>query len=173
MPLLRRRRPPDVVRAVQLPPGDRRLAWAVTVDGLPVVAASGGLVLPAGVVGADEGEAPSVLAWGEVERALWRPPVLTVLQIAPVEGTGPSARLELVDPGDLPEVVRARVTTSVAWSGHVRLAPAGGVRVVGRRVPGQDALHWQLVYDKGTDPHDPAVREQAEQAALEARRTIG
>jgi hypothetical protein len=83
--------------------------------------------------------------------------------------------LQLRETGDdrLVDVVRAGVTTSVAWSTHVRLQPAGGVRVVGRRRPGRETFDWQLVYDPGTDLDDPVVRAQAEQAALRAQRTVG
>ena len=48
-----------------------------------------------------------------------------------------------------------------------------GVRVVGRRRPGQDLLDWQLVYDAGTDLDDPLVRVQADELLLTARRTVG
>ena len=159
---LRRRVVPDAVRAVRLPDGERRVAWAVTTTGEPVVAGERTLVLPGG----------QQLAWWQVERASWRPPLLSVLEVAEVEGTGTRHELQLDDPGDLAEVVRTRVTASVAWSAHEKLAQ-GGVRVVGRRVPGQELLSWQLVYDAGTDPSDPLVRAQAEQLVDQARRALG
>ena len=163
MPLLRRRRVPPQVRAVPLPAGERRTAWAVTAAGEPVVATDRTLLLPGG----------HRLAWEQVERASWRPPHLTVLEVADVEGAGAVHDLVLEDAGDLPAVVRTRVTGSVAWSTHERLSPDGGVRVVGRRVPGEEVLRWQLVFDTGTDTGDPLVRAQA-QALLEgARRSIG
>lgn len=163
MPLLRRRSVPAVVAAVGLPPGERREAWALTTAGEPVVATGQALVLPGNVR----------LEWRLVERAGWQPPRLTVLEVAEVEGTGLRHVHELVEAGDLPAVVRTRVTASVAWSDHARLSPFGGVRVVGRRVPGVDALDWQLVYDTGTDPADPLVRAQAEQLLDAAQRAIG
>ena len=158
------RRPvPDVVRAVELEPGERRLAWGVTTAGEPVVATHAGLRLPG---------APR-LAWADVERASWRRPLLVVVRVSPVDGAGPRWQLELAEEEGLADVVRSSVTSSIAWSNHVRLQPAGGVRVVGRRRPGQDLLDWQLVFDAGTDPDDPALRAQAEAVLLEARRTIG
>lgn len=161
--LLRRDPVPDAVVAVRLDPGERRLGWAVTSSGTAVVATSSGLRLP--------GE--PVLPWADVERAGWRRPVLTVTKMAAVDGTGTRWPLELADEGDLPDVVRTQVTASVAWSNHVRLAPAGGVRLVGRRRPGQDRLDWQLVFDAGTDPDDPQLRAQARALVEDARRTIG
>ena len=165
MPLFRRRALPDAVRAVPLAAGERRLGWALTTGGDAVLATSAGLRLP--------GRPP--LPWADVERATWRRPVLTVTRVAPVDGTGQRWQLELAgdDEGDLPDVVRTQVTASVAWSNHVRLTPAGGVRLVGRRRPGQESLDWQLVFDAGTDPDDPQLRAQADALVEDARRTIG
>lgn len=163
MPLFRRRPVPDAVKALVLPPGERRVAWALTGAGEPVVAVGGGLLLPG----------RELLLWREVEKAVWARPVLRVLEVAEVAGTGREHVLELEGDGDLPEVVRDRVTTSVAWATTARLSPDGGVRIVGRRVPGAEDLDWQLVFDPGTDPSDPLVRAQAEHALQSARRAIG
>lgn len=163
MPLLRRHRVPAAVKAVRLPPGERRSAWAVTTSGEPVVTTDRALLLPAG----------QRLEWAQVERVSWRPPQLTVVEVAEVEDTGAHHVLALDDEGDVPAVVRTRVTASVAWSAHERLAPRGGVRIVGRRVAGQDVLSWQLVYDAGTERDDPLVRAQAQALLDGARRAIG
>lgn len=165
MALLRRlRRPvPDPVRGVALDPGERRLAWGVTTSGEAVLATDVGLRLPDG----------QRLAWADVERATWRRPALAVVQVSPVDGAGPRWELELADERDLADVVRTQVTASIAWSDHVRLRPAGGVRVVGRRRPGRELLDWQLVFDAGTDPDDPELRAQAEAVVLDVRRRIG
>jgi hypothetical protein len=150
-----------------VPAGERLAGWALTDAGEPVVATSSGLLLP--------GREP--VAWQDVERASWAPPVLRVLVLpqgqAVVAGTGPSYEVSLQQPGDLPDVIRTRVTGSVAWSSHSRLSPSGGVRVVGRRKAGLEVLDWQLVFDAGTDPDDPVARGQAEALLLAARRTIG
>lgn len=161
--LPRRPRLPDAVRAVAVQPGERRLAWAVTPAGEAVVATDLALHLPrAGRV-----------EWADVEKAVWRRPTLTVVQVAPVEGTGAREAAELVEDDRLADIVRAQVTASVGWTDHVRLSPAGGVRVVGRRRPGRELLDWQLVFDTGTDPDDPALRAQADAVVERARRTIG
>src|SRR3954447_20671450 len=166
MGLLGRRTTPDAVKAVALDRGERRGAGALTTDGQPVVATDRGLRLPG----------TPTLAWDRIERASFSRPVLTVLELAEVEGAGRSHQVVLDldgDVTDLPETVRARVAASVAWSSHTKLAPAGGVRIVGRRRPGLGALDWQLVFDRDTDPRDPQVRAQAEQYLATARRTIG
>lgn len=164
MSMLRRRRVPEAVHALALEARERRVAWALAEGGEPVVATDRGLYLPG---------QPRV-GWHEVERAAWQRPHLTVTRVSAVEGTGPQTTVTLTDDdGDLPAVVRTRVSASVAWSSHSRLAPAGGVRVVARRTAGAEAFGWQLVYDDGTDASDPGVRAQAEQLLAAARRTIG
>ena len=166
MGLLRRRTTPEVVRAVVLEPGERRVAHALTTHGEPVVATDLGLRLPGRVL----------LAWEQIAKASFAKPVLTVVELAEVEGTGTrhTVELDLADHRtDLPETVRARVAASVAWSSHTRLLPAGGVRIVGRRQRGLEVLDWQLVWDRDTDPRDPDLRAQAEEHLAAARRTIG
>lgn len=163
MPLFSRRRVPDVVRAVALEPGERRVEWALTASGEPVVATDRGLVPPGG----------QRLDWTDVEKAAWKRPELVLSRVAEVEGTGERVVLRLEDEGELPDVVRARVTGSVVWTSHARLEPRGGVRVVGRRRPGSDDLEWQLVWDRDTDPAAPGARQQAEQLLVAARRAIG
>ncbi|MCA1711134.1 MAG: hypothetical protein LC789_05645 [Actinobacteria bacterium] len=164
MGLFRRRSVPEQVRALALERGERRVAWAVTTEGAPVVATNVGLHLP--------GRAR--LDWEQVERAGFAKPVLTVVELSEREGTGRRhvVELDLSTDTDLPETVRTRVAASVAWSSHVRLG-GGGVRIVGRRRPGLEVLDWQLVFDRNTDPDDPAVRAQAEQHLEAARRTVG
>ena len=164
MSLFRRRPLPEAVRAVPLPPGERRAAWALTQAGEPVVATQSGLLLP----GRD-----ALLLWREVEKATWDRPLLSVREVAEVAESGPLHALPLQDEGGLPELVRDRVTASVAWTTTARLSPGGSVRIVGRRVPGAEELTWQLVYEPGTDLDDPLVRAQAEHALRGARTTVG
>lgn len=163
MQLFGRRRVPEVVAAVRLDPGERRSAWGLTAGGEPVVATNLGLRLPG---------APR-LDWHEVEKATWARPALTVVRVAEIAGSGERRTVQLEQEGTLPDAVRSAVSGSVGWSSHYRLRPRGGVRVVGRRKPGQDLLDWQLVYDPGTDPDDPLVRAQADELLLTARRTVG
>ena len=148
---------------MRLEPGERRTSWALTVGGEAVLATSIGLRLPDG----------GRLDWPDVEKATWKRPILEVLHVAAVSGAGRRWRLELADEGDLPAAVRSAVTASVAWQNHVKLAPSGGVRVVGRRRPGLELLDWQVVYDQDTDREDPLVQAQTQEILMDARRTIG
>ncbi|MPZ25023.1 MAG: hypothetical protein GEV12_00860 [Micromonosporaceae bacterium] len=154
--IFRRRRLPAELRP-PLNPDERVVGWAGTDTGGVVVASTAGLFLP----GADRR-----LGWHEIHQAGWSGRALTVTAGEPVaqrEGYAvtadrPPVTVHLPDPGDLPQVVRTRVTRSVSFTSHHRV-PGGGVRVVARRVPGTDGLTWAVRYDPGTDPDRPEVRE--------------
>ena len=157
---LRRRTLPEAVLAVAR--DERRLAWGLTDTGLALVAVPSGLYV---------GDA--LLPWTQVEKAAWKPDVLTLTEVADVEGTGRVRAFTLVQDDRLAEIIRLQVTSSVAWSDRRVLAPSGAVRLVGRRVPGEDLLVWQVVWEPGVDRFDPALQSQVEQHLLALRRTIG
>lgn len=154
------KRAPAEVRA--LAPGERRLAWGLAVDGTPLVAT------PAALHAGD-----LRLPWTDVEKAVFQPPVLTVREVAEVEGAGTRHDWELAQAARLAEVVRTQVTASVGWSDRRRLPTKGALRVVGRRVPGEDALLWQVVYIEGADPQDPVNRAEADELVASLRATLG
>lgn len=139
---------------------ERVLAWARVDDRTVVVATNRGLHLP--------GYEP--LGWHEVHKAAWTGRELTITPAAVVEeregylvtADRPAVTVTVPEPGDLPQVVRARVTRSVSFSSH-HLVPGGGVRVVARRVPGVDGLSWAVRYDDGTDPRGPGVVDATDQ----------
>ena len=158
--MIGRRKVPAAVLALSTV--ERREAWGLTVDGTALAATATALYVGS-----------STLAWTQVEKVSWVPPTLVLTEVAEVEGTGAVRSFELAQDAHLAEVVRARVTSSIGWSDRRALVPAGAVRLVGRRSPGRDALDWQLVFEPGTDPHDPLLRAQAEQHVEGLRRTIG
>jgi len=155
------RRPPRRVRAM-LARDEHVLAWAPAGSstdpsaGPWVVATTLGLWLPGRT---------DRLGWHQIHRAAWDAPRLTVTPSTSVgEGDGYEVmaddvpvRVELPDPGDIPIKIRERVTRSVVYTRHYALA-GGGVRVVGRRVPGANGLRWHVRYDDGTDGEDAEVR---------------
>ena len=155
-----RRAVPDEVRALGL--GERRLGWALTASGEALVATPTGLHREAGV-----------LPWTQVAHVTFQPPVLVLNEVAEVDGAGQAHRFDLAEDAGLAQVVRAQVTSSVAWSDVRRLAPKGKVRIVGRRRPGRDDLLWQTVWLDGTDPDDPLLRAQAEALVADLRATLG
>lgn len=150
---------------------ERVLSWAFvgSEPGGPVAVATNlGLWLP------DLGR----LGWHDIHRAGWsgRELRVTPAEVAEVRDDyavlvdAPVVSVLLLEPNEVPEQVRARVTKSVAYTAHHPL-PAGGVRVVGRRVSGVDGLSWAVRYDSGTPvDSEPVVKVtnelvQAAQAA--------
>jgi hypothetical protein len=150
-----RRRPklPDALRPA-LGPDERVLAWAPVGDDQALVATNHGLWLP-------DGPSPMKtmrrLGWHEIHKAAWsgRELRITPAEVAEDRGAyavlvdGPVVGFLLLEPGELPDQVRTRVTRSVAYTSHHPLT-VGGVRVVGRRVTGRNGLSWAVRYDSGT-----------------------
>ena len=167
MRLLGRRERPPAEALTRLDPDEQVVSWATAADGGAVLATRLGLWLPA---------AAERIPWHLVDKATWREGTLTVVA-ARDSGDGvlaelPPRSVRIAVPRDLPPTVRARVERTIASTRHYRL-PGGGVRVVGRRVPGQDGLSWQLVFDRGVDRDDPAVRGAAAELVRQSRSLFG
>lgn len=151
----RPRLPADLRPALE--PDERVVAWGRTGQQAAVVATNRGLFLP----GRD-----GRLGWHEIHKAAWagRQLVVTPAEVTErregylVAVDGAPIIVDLLEPGDVPHAVRARVTRSVAVTSH-HPVPGGAVRVVARRVPGENGLTWTVRYDPGTDPHGPGVPE--------------
>lgn len=102
--------------------------------------------------------APLRVPWELVSRATWDGQLLE-LTVSEQTGTAGAAvlltdvlvRSYAVDhPGDLPQVVNRRVSTSVR-SSHRRELPGGGAWFVQRSVPGRNGVLLQVRVDPGTD----------------------
>jgi hypothetical protein len=150
---------------------ERVLAWATVgpaepAAGRALVATNRGLWLPEG----------RRLGWHEIQKAAWSG---RELRITPAEVAeerdgytvlvdGPIETFLLLEPGDLPDQVRTRVTRSVAFTSHHPL-PSGGVRVVGRRIAGQNGLSWAVRYDSNSPVTLEAVVELTDELVSAAR----
>ena len=164
--------PPAPVRAAVADPAERVLAWGpLARDGGWLVATSRGLRTIGAAGGAD------VLPWHEVGSARWAGTndgggSFTVIPLAEVEpgvqARQPAVRHVLTDAGDLPAVVRKRVDQTIVTSRRSPLPGSGGVLLVARRVPGQAAREWTVVFDDDADRHDPVARDAARQKLSEA-----
>jgi hypothetical protein len=160
----RRPRPPAEVTD-RLERDERLLAWGRTTDGDVVVATPKGLSVPGG----------RRFGWHEIDKAAWAESALTVIEGRVTDDDPdfvedqPPQTWTLEETGTIPNVVRIRVNRSVAVTEHHDLHPSGGVRIVGRRVSGQDGLSWFARCDPGTDRHRPEVREQVAALLAEAR----
>jgi hypothetical protein len=167
----REKPPPESV--ARLDPDERVVSWAPAPGGA-VVATPLGLWLP-GV--------PDRLPWHLIDKVIWRSNTLTLIPAVDSGGgvlvEQPPRSVRLEQPRDIPQNVRARIEKAIAFTRHHPLPGAEGagvrrgVRVVGRRVPGQDGVSWQLVFDPGVDRDDPAVRAAASAFVDQARAELG
>ena len=167
----REKPPPEAV--ARLDPDERVVSWAPAPGGA-VVATPLGLWLP-GV--------PDRLPWHLIDKVIWRSNTLTLIPAVDSGGgvlvEQPPRSVRLEQPRDIPQNVRARIEKAIAFTRHHPLLGAEGggvrrgVRVVGRRVPGQDGVSWQLVFDPGVDRDDPAVRAAASAFVDQARAELG
>ena len=165
-------RPPEPVRVAVLasPDADERvLAWGTLVhDGGWLVATSRGLrVVPPEVTSVTDA---AVVPWHEIGSAKWlataggggRFEVVRLAEVEPgVQARQPEVRYLLSDAGDLPAVVRRRVDQTVVASQRSPLPGGGGVLLVARRIPGQAAREWTVVFDDDARRDDPEAREVA------------
>ncbi len=158
------RRPPPEIRGL-LDRDEPVLAWGRTEAGEPVVATRKGLWVPGGP--------PRRIGWETVHTAGWdsgRFRLVEGVEVEPdVVADGPVTVLRLAEAGGLPAAVHERVTASVAYTVHHQLPGLGGVRIVGRRVPGRDGVSYAARYDDGTDRQHPAVVAATEQLLAQAR----
>jgi len=163
-------------RQTRLPAGDRPpmdraervLAWARIADPAgAIVVTNRGLWLPG---------RGARLGWHEVHKAAWSGQELALTPAAVIEERDGYLVVAdqmvqivvLIEPGDVPDQVRTRVTRSVGYSLHHRF-DGGGLRVVGRRVSGVDGLTWTVRYDPGTDSTAVRVRELTAELVTAAR----
>jgi hypothetical protein len=118
-----------------------------------------------------------VLRWHEIGSARWTATndgggafeVVALEEVEPgVQARRPSVRYVLTEAGDLPTVVRKRVDQTVVASQRAPLPDRGGVLLVARRIPGQAAREWSVVFDDDADRQDPVKREVARQKLAEA-----
>lgn len=165
-------RPPEPVRVAVLAsadPEERVLAWGTLVrEGGWLVATSRGLrVVPPEVASVTDA---AVLPWHEIGSARWlatadgggRFDVVRLVEVEPgVQARQPEVRHVLSEAGDLPAVVRRRVDQTVVASQRAPLPGGGGVLLVARRIPGQPAREWSVVFDDDAQRGDPEAREVA------------
>ncbi|MGI8665895.1 MAG: hypothetical protein ACR2N4_07685 [Jatrophihabitans sp.] len=148
-------RPPAQLRKL-LGPDERWLAIAD--HGLLTVAATQlGLWLPADTATAGWRR----VDWDQVVKASWTESGLELIE-AELDERGivtdrAPTRIRPAEPRNLPVVVRARVERSIGRWEQVHV-PGGTGRIVGRRKPGVDGVHWTARLDSGT-PDSPEARD--------------
>lgn len=119
---------------------------------------------------------PQRLPWEQVASADWDQEART-LSVTEVGHFGEERAVHVVrleDAGRLLQLVRERVTASIALQRHVPVADRKSVRVLARQAPGRRGeLAWFVEYDAGLDPADPAVDAVVQAALAAARADIG
>ena len=169
MKLFRRRPSLPAAARPALEPEERVLTWTAAEPDQILVATNRGLWLPGG----------QRLDWHDIHKAAWSG---RELRITPAEvraerdgyvvfADGPVISFLLLEPGELPDQVRTRVTKSVGYTSHHPL-PSGAVRVVGRRVSGQDGLSWAVRYDTGTPLDEPDVVAATDELVAAAQKSV-
>jgi len=148
-------------------PGERLLAWArVRRPGTG----------PATVGGTrDALYLPQRIPWEQVASADWdhEESVLRVVEVAAFGDPSPLHVLRLDDADRLLQLVRERVTASIAVQRHLAVSGRRGVRILARRAPGsRGELTWFVEYDDGLDPRDPQVDAVVQQALAAARADV-
>ncbi|MFF3857347.1 hypothetical protein [Micromonospora sp. NPDC002575] len=176
MGLLRRKPKLPPAARPPLTDGERVLAWAAAGPGAAGAEGGGGGVLVATNLGLWLPGRDARLGWHDVLKAVWSGRELTVTpaeRVAERSGyvlvaDGPAETYLLLEPGELPHQVRARVTRSVAYTQH-HPVPGGAGRIAARRVPGVDGLAWTVRYDPGTPGDDEAVVAETDRLVAAAR----
>jgi hypothetical protein len=153
---------------------ERVLAWGtLTRDVGWLVATSCGLRW---ISSHGQGIGEDLLPWHEVAHARWSATadgggtfaITPLTEVEPgVQAREAARRYTLTDPGDLPAVVRRRVDQTVVASQRSPLPGGGGVLLVARRIPGQAAREWTVVFDDDALRSDPEAREAARQKLAE------
>ncbi|GAA2690562.1 hypothetical protein [Actinoplanes palleronii] len=170
MKLFRRRPALPASSRPPLEAEERVIAWCGCEQGGVLVATNRGLWLPG---------AADRLGWHEIHKAAWSGRELRITPAEPAEERdgytvlvdGPAVTYLLLEPGEVPDQVRSRVTRSVAYTTHHELE-RGAVRVVGRRVSGRDGLSWAVRYDAGSWVDWPAVIEATDALVDVARNSV-
>lgn len=169
MPRLGGRLPGTVVAMLRIPPGEKILAWGAAKAGdvtqtLVAAATDRALYLQS------TGER---LPWDSIVKASWDEPVLELVVSDPDSSTQRVVVVELEDSRDLPAAVHDRVTASVVVSERVDLGNGAAAQMVARRASDDAAIRWTVVFDRGLDPSDPALRTAADEALARLRSTLG
>jgi len=165
----------SVPREVAAQVEGRALAAAEAVDGTWLVGTRAELVLiaPAGGPSPVETRIP----WEQVEDADWDRDGsrLRIREVGAFGRPRPSYTFEMpeVEPGDLLQLIRERVSASVVLQrGHL-VDGKRGFKVIGRRPPSGGPIRWMFEYDDGIDPDDPAVVAAADDLLRRARDDVG
>lgn len=159
---------PAVVSRLDLQRGERPLAWARCAGDQWCVGTDRALHLP-------DGQRFRKLGWEIVERAEWRRDrsTLAVYELSSWGEPEIVTELEIVEAGELLQLVRERVTKSVVITVFAGVRGRRGLTVVGRRAPfGDGPMSWSYVLSQGLDPADELVKQVADRTLRKAEAEV-
>ncbi|KRB77395.1 hypothetical protein ASE01_11805 [Nocardioides sp. Root190] len=119
---------------------------------------------------------PQRVLWEQVASADWdqEERTLTVVEVAPFGQPQPVHVVQLEEAGRLLQLVRERVTASIALQRHVAVRERRSVRILARQAPAlRGEVSWFVEYDDGLDPADPQVDAAVQAALAQARTDLG
>lgn len=158
--ILGRRPPVPEVMRQHVSADERVLAWARSTSGQIVATTQLGMH----ILGRD---GHRMIGWHQISKGVWRDGILTVTESAEVDDQQIADKepwgLQFTEPGNVPVVLRERVEQSIVAARYCRIS-SGSVWLIGRKIPGQNGLHWQYRPDPEVDPHD--LQTHAEIAQL-------
>jgi hypothetical protein len=147
----------------------RILAWARSADGLVV-----GSLAVLSLGGSEAGTEPAGwrhVGWHEIEHGGWN---AESRSLSWTLYGGRRGRVELAEPGRLPELFRERVAASIAVERFVPIRGERGVTVTARRDLGRDGeLTWHSSLTRGLSWSGEGVAEEAARAAAELESEYG
>jgi len=147
----------------------RILAWARSVDGF-VVGSPAALSVGGAGVGADPEDWRHV-GWHEIEHGGWN---AEARSLSWTLYAGRRGRVELAEPGRLPELFRERVAASIAVERFVPIRGERGVTVTARRDLGASgALTWHSSLTRGLSWSGEGVAEEVARASAELQSEYG
>jgi hypothetical protein len=111
---------------------------------------------------------PERIAWTQIAKATWEEPWLEVTTNHNV-----LTKLYLDPCGEVPPMVRDRVTASVLFRETLTLDTGGSVTAIGRREPNSTEISWLLEFHGDLDPGDPITSASADRALAQLRNTLG
>lgn len=167
-----------------VPKGERLMAWATgpdRVDGEPtvVVATDKSFIAP-GYLGP--------ISWTDLARAEWSDTLLEVVTLKGLQGLEPPVRINLDEPGSVPQVVWERIESRIILQRHIELDGKQGARIIAKRSDrtpepqaettnqlesvgspetDEEPVDWLVVFDAEIDASDPKIRARVDEA-LEA-----
>jgi hypothetical protein len=111
---------------------------------------------------------PERIAWTQIAKATWEEPWLEVT-------TNENVLIKLyLDPcGQVPPIIRDRVTASVLFRETLTLDTGGSITAIGRRDPNSTEISWLIEFHGELDPGDPLTAASADRALAQLRNTLG